>query len=100
MDLLMELDWLNVPEKQLTKPIAPANDRIWQKFQVENISDANQDFNSLFFRCSVPSSNSLIKSFDVVLPLRFRFRDRAGNPVDRDDIAIAPDQRYFGDGEK
>ena len=57
---------LNVKQKQIAPPVEPPRDRIWQRYVAENISDVNNEFNQLFFRCSVPSSNSLIKSFDLV----------------------------------
>ena len=80
---------LNIREKDVSNPIEAPRDRIWQKFPAENISDVNNEFNQLFFRCSVPSSDGVIKSFDCVLPLRFRFKDRGGKNVDRNDIALA-----------
>ena len=47
---------LDIREKDVSNPVEAPRDRIFQKFQAENISDVANEFNQLFFRCSVPSS--------------------------------------------
>jgi len=81
---------LSVPQKKLTRPVVAAKDRFWLKFTPDTISDISDKFEDIRFRCSIPSKNSVLKTFDLVLPLKLRFYDRAGKLVLHNGIAIKP----------
>ena len=80
-----------IPEKEFSKPQVGPEDRSFVRFDNANAVANTRDFKQLYFKVNCPTSESVLKNIFLVLPLRFRFRDRQGRMVSDRKIALKSD---------
>ncbi len=80
-----------IREKVFSKPRPGPEDRSFVRFQNETPVSSVTDFNQLYFKVAAPTSQAVLKNIFVVLPLRFRFRNRKGELVSDRPIALKAD---------
>ena len=77
----------SIKEKTVAIPDRPIADRAFIRFDCDNQSFADGEFNQLRFKVDAPSTRSIFRNTRIVLPMSFKFKTRQGKSVFRPGIA-------------
>jgi len=90
-----------IPEKRLPKSVVALEDRVFQRFIADTqfLQDTNADTKQLEgpldkpirFKCRIADPGVVFKMIQIETVWRFTFRDRSGQKVSHDNIALVPE---------